>query len=327
MEKIDVLLASYNGEKYIREQIDSILNQTYKNIHLIISDDFSTDGTIKILKEYEKKDDRITVYYQNENLGYVKNFEFLLSKVSSEYYMFSDQDDVWYKDKIEASYTELKQKDVDLVFCNLEIVDENLNSKNINMFDHLKARKYLKKYKDYRLIYMDNIISGCTILTKKSFLKLILPLPSSKYLIFDYWISLVTILNGKFSYLEKPYIKYRQHGDNQIGIKKTSTKFKKFDMVRSLFIEVKIQRFTEFVKRSEVFSEDLRILNVQALNYYTDLQKKQYINFKNLSTFHKLYKIKGIKLYIANFVILNLPLIGKLMFNIRYLVLKVLKRI
>ena len=98
-------------------------------------------------------------------------------------------------------------------------------------------------------------------------------------------------------------------------------------MVRNLFIEVKIQRFTEFVKRSEVFSEDLRILNVQALNYYTDLQKKQYINFKNLSTFHKLYKIKGIKLYIANFVILNLPLIGKLMFNIRYLVLKVLKRI
>ena len=72
-EKVDILLATYNGEKYIKEQIESILNQTYKNIQIIISDDCSKDGTRQILKEYEKND-KIKVFYQEENLGYVKNF-------------------------------------------------------------------------------------------------------------------------------------------------------------------------------------------------------------------------------------------------------------
>ena len=82
-ENIDILLATYNGEKYIKEQIESILNQTYKNINLIISDDCSTDNTRKILTEYTQKDKRITVYFQNENQGYIKNFEFLIVELSS----------------------------------------------------------------------------------------------------------------------------------------------------------------------------------------------------------------------------------------------------
>ena len=78
MEQIDILMATYNGEKYLREQIESILNQTYKNIRLIISDDCSTDQTREIIKQYEKKDSRIKVYLQEQNLGYLKNFNFLL---------------------------------------------------------------------------------------------------------------------------------------------------------------------------------------------------------------------------------------------------------
>ena len=80
MEEIDILMATYNGEKYLREQIDSILNQTYSKFRLLISDDCSQDKTREILKEYEEKDKRITVFYQEKNLGYVKNFEFLLRK-------------------------------------------------------------------------------------------------------------------------------------------------------------------------------------------------------------------------------------------------------
>ena len=89
-EKVDVLLATYNGEKYLKEQIDSILNQTYQNINLIISDDNSNDSTRKILEEYKKIDNRIKTYLQDKNLGYIKNFEFLLTKVESNYYMLSD---------------------------------------------------------------------------------------------------------------------------------------------------------------------------------------------------------------------------------------------
>ena len=107
-EKVDVLLATYNGEKYLKEQIDSILNQTYQNINLIISDDNSNDSTRKILEEYKKIDNRIKIYLQDKNLGYIKNFEFLLTKVESNYYMLSDQDDVWLPEKIEKSMKTLK---------------------------------------------------------------------------------------------------------------------------------------------------------------------------------------------------------------------------
>ena len=123
-EKIDILLATYNGEKYLKEQLDSILNQTYKNIRLIISDDCSKDSTKEILKEYEQKDERIKVFYQEKNLGYIKNFEFLLKQVQDEIYMLSDQDDVWLPEKVEKSYEILKKQNADLVFGDLEVVDK-----------------------------------------------------------------------------------------------------------------------------------------------------------------------------------------------------------
>ena len=85
-EKVDILLATYNGEKYLKEQINSILNQTYKNIRLIISDDCSKDGTREILKEYEK-DERVEVHLQEKNLGYIQNFEYLLKQVKNNLYM------------------------------------------------------------------------------------------------------------------------------------------------------------------------------------------------------------------------------------------------
>ena len=103
MEKVDILLATYNGEKYLSEQIDSILSQSFKEFRLLISDDCSTDNTRKILEKYASKDNRIKIYFQKQNLGVIKNFEFLLKKVENKYYMFSDQDDIWKEKKIEKS--------------------------------------------------------------------------------------------------------------------------------------------------------------------------------------------------------------------------------
>ena len=103
MSKVDILLATYNGAQFLTEQLDSILNQSFKDFRLIISDDNSTDNTKKILDDYKKKDERIIVYKQNKNLGIVKNFEFLLEKVEAELFMFSDQDDIWNEKKIEKS--------------------------------------------------------------------------------------------------------------------------------------------------------------------------------------------------------------------------------
>ena len=91
------------------------------------SADASTDDTVKILEEYKKKDSRITVYNQEENIGSTNNFEFLLTKVQNDYYMLSDQDDIWEKEKIEKSVKKIKETNADLVFSDLAVVDENLN--------------------------------------------------------------------------------------------------------------------------------------------------------------------------------------------------------
>ena len=163
-EKIDILMATYNGERYLKEQIESILNQTYSNIRLLICDDLSTDNTYNILKEYEKKDKRVKVTRNENNLGVTKNFEKLLSMVESKYYMFSDQDDVWNSDKVELSYRKLKKENADLVFTDLTVVDENLNviSKSFNRLK--KIYRKIIKYDDLRMVYLYNVVTGCTII-------------------------------------------------------------------------------------------------------------------------------------------------------------------
>ncbi len=327
-EKIDVLLATYNGEKYLREQIDSILNQTYKNIHLIISDDNSQDMTREILKEYENKDKRITVYLQEENLGYVKNFEFLLKKVESNYYMLSDQDDVWLEEKIEKTMQTLKEKNADLVFGDLEVVDENLNTIYPSFGDFmLLNRKIKKQINTYKLNYLYNCITGCTLLSKKQYINEIIPIPNySKYVVHDHWIGLIVSLNGKSAYMTEKYIKYRQHGNNQIGTDKISHKFKKLDQVRELFINVKLGVFGTYVENNKCFPKELQELNKKALNYFQMVQKKKNFNFKNWNIYHELYKNETFSYYVLNFIIMNLPLFGRILFDIRYMVLKLMKK-
>ena len=172
-EQVDVLLATYNGEKYVAEQIDSILNQTYKNIHLIISDDCSKDNTSEILKEYEQK------YIQQHNLGVIKNIEFLLKKVTNNLYMLSDQDDVWLPQKIEKSVETLKKENADLVFGDLEVVDKNLKTMYPSFGDYMLLNKKIKKYiNSYRVNYLYNCVTGCTVLSKKEFIEKILPIPT-----------------------------------------------------------------------------------------------------------------------------------------------------
>lgn len=327
-EQVDVLLATYNGEKYVAEQIDSILNQTYKNIHLIISDDCSKDNTPEILKEYEQKDKRITVYIQQHNLGVIKNIEFLLKKVTNNLYMLSDQDDVWLPQKIEKSVETLKKENADLVFGDLEVVDKNLKTMYPSFGDYMLLNKKIKKYiNSYRVNYLYNCVTGCTVLSKKEFIEKILPIPTdSKYLIHDHWIGLILALNGKLAYMPEKYIKYRQHGDNQVGTEKISHGFKKLEQVRNLFINVKLGVFGTYVKNNNRFPEDLQKQNINALNYFKMLEKKKNFNFKDWNIFYNLYKTETFSYYIENFLIMNMPFIARGLFNIRYVILKLLKR-
>lgn len=318
MEKVDILLATYNGEKYIREQIDSILNQTHKEFRLLISDDGSTDGTRDILNEYKAKDERIEVFMQEENLGVVKNFEFLLGKVDAKYYMFSDQDDIWKAEKIEKSLKKIEEG-FDLVYSDLEVVDENLNVTYESYWKLKGIYKKIKKYNNFESLYLNNFITGCTVISKKELIDSFMPLPNtSKFVLHDYWISLIVSQNGKIAYVEEPLIKYRQHKNNKVGSKKKSDELKSIDEIRSLFIQVKKEHFKVFIENENKFnSEKVRELNKKALKYYEMLETKKNFNFKGWGLFIKLYKYEGLSYTLQNFAILNLPAIAKILYKFK----------
>lgn len=324
MEQIDILMATYNGEKYLKQQIESILNQTYTNIRLIISDDCSKDRTREILEECAQKDNRIELYFQEKNLGYVKNFEFLLTKVENEIYALSDQDDVWLPEKIEHTYNKLKETNADLVFTDLEVVNEKLETLYPSFNDYMKLTRKINKCKNsYKLQHLYNCVTGCTLMSKKKFLDLILPIPTdSKYAIHDTWIACTVVNNGKVEYLDEKTIKYRQHGNNQVGTEKLSHGFKKLDQVRELFLDVKLGLFETYVKNDRIFDDKLKKQNAEALKYFEMVKDKRYFNFRKWSVFHRLYKNETFSYYMINFAIMNLPGIARVLFKIRAILKK-----
>lgn len=214
-ELVDILVTTYNtNEKYLRKQIDSILRQTYSNIKIYISDDNSIDINVKkILKEYENNDKRIKLYLQPKNLGYNKNFEFLLQQSTADYIMFSDHDDIWHKDKVEKSLIKLKEEDVDMVYCNCRQIDE----------DGVVIKENYFKYKNVPLIKGKNKLAisrcvgiGCSqIITKSVRDKMI---PFRKKVIAHDWLAGFIANEGKgMSYIEEPLFDYRLHNTNVFG--------------------------------------------------------------------------------------------------------------
>ena len=316
-EKIDILMATYNGERYLKEQIESILNQTYSNIRLLICDDLSTDNTYNILKEYEKKDKRVKVTRNENNLGVTKNFEKLLSMVESKYYMFSDQDDVWNSDKVELSYRKLKKENADLVFTDLTVVDENLNviSKSFNRLK--KIYRKIIKYDDLRMVYLYNVVTGCTIISKSSYINKIIPLPENKDILHDHYIPLLILSQGgKLSYLDMPTIQYRQHPSNQVGSKRYTSSLKSFDDVRNHLINVKISIFKEYTKLTYLFNKKINSDNEEYLKYFENLKSIKNISLKNTKEYFKIYKNEKLSYKLFYYFMFHIPVIYRFGYKI-----------
>ena len=225
-ELVDILVTTYNtNEKYLRKQIESILRQTYKNINIYISDDNSTNKNISpILQEYAEKDKRIKLYIQPKNLGYNKNFEFLLKESKANYIMFSDHDDVWHKDKVEQSLNELKQKDADMVYCNCRQIDEK---GQVIQEDYFKYKNVpLINGKD-KLAISRCVGIGCSqIITKYVRDKMI---PFKERVIAHDWLAAFIANEGKgISYIKEPLFDYRLHNSNVFGGRSLSQNISKW---------------------------------------------------------------------------------------------------
>lgn len=227
MHKIDIVMATYNGEKYIKEQIDSIRNQTYTNWNLIIRDDGSKDNTISIIKAYQIEDKRIKLIEDDlGNLGFNKNFEYLLTLSTEEFVMISDQDDIWMPEKIEISLYEILMISVEskpkLVFSDAFIFEENDKRLELHIDKNLK-KENINNLEN--IIFMGkNICQGATIIMNKELKERVLPFKDNY--IYDYYILFNALLFGEWKFVRKPMLYYRIHNGNQIGIKKNKKNIK-----------------------------------------------------------------------------------------------------
>ena len=207
---VSVILGTFNGEKYIREQLDSILNQTYSNIEIIITDDASTDETIDILKEYQNKfSDKVKLLLNDKNVGYVKNFERGVRQAKGELIAFSDQDDYWYPNKIEEKVKNIGDNDV--VYCDSNLVDESLNEKEglfSNSHNFVDSKNPLN-------FTIRNCVSGHAMLFKRSLLGNNFSFP--KKIPHDWWITFLASFKNGVKYIDIPLVKYRLHDSNVLA--------------------------------------------------------------------------------------------------------------
>lgn len=216
MHKINVLMSTYNGQKYLLEQLDSIIKQDNCEVEITVRDDGSSDGTLDILRMFSKSNANL-IYYEGENKRTAKSFIDLIDHSDeSEYYAFADQDDVWLKEKLSkaVSILEMDNKNLPILYCsNLVPVDENLNILKNKL---LHKRMYLE-YED--LLVQPSQIFGCTMVFNKKLRDIIVDADSpEKFLMHDLWVALVaTGCGGKIILDDNAYILYRQHKDSQIG--------------------------------------------------------------------------------------------------------------
>lgn len=211
-KRVSVAMATYNGEKYIKEQIDSILINLKEDDELVISDDGSTDKTIEIINSY--RDDRIKVL-EGPKKGIKQNFENAIKNTNGEIIFISDQDDVWMPNKVEKTLSIYEKEEVTLVIHDCEIVDKDLNCIDKSFFEFRKSGK--GKIKNI----WKNTYIGCCMSFKKEIKEKILPIPNDIYM-HDQWIGLTNEKYGKSYFLNEKLIKYRRHGENNDELKRKS---------------------------------------------------------------------------------------------------------
>lgn len=203
--RCSIVMATYNGEKYIKEQIESILKNMKDNDELIISDDGSTDNTIRIINEH--KDNRIKLI-EGPRKGVKQNFANAIKKTEGRYIFLSDQDDIWAENKIESVLNAFENNKVTVVVHDTEVIDENLNVTIPSFFEYRKSGKGVIKN-----IYKNTYI-GCCMAFKANLKNYILPIPNNIEM-HDQWIGILGELKGEGSFfLKEKLIKYRRHSNN-----------------------------------------------------------------------------------------------------------------
>lgn len=224
---ISICVATYNGGRYLTEQLDSIFAQTNTDWKLLIRDDGSTDDTSDIIERYATKYSGKIVLVADKygRLGPCMNFAQLLDRANAEYIMFSDQDDVWLPNKIELTLNAMKQAEQAypdqplLVHTDLEVVDSNLNTICDSMWSY--QRLFPEIGESLVKIMAQNVVTGCAMMINKRAKEISTPIPKEAVM-HDWWIAVNIAKHGKIVPVSTPSILYRQHVGNEKGAQRTN---------------------------------------------------------------------------------------------------------
>lgn len=224
--RVEILMAVYNGEAFLREQMDSILQQSDEHWHLTVSDDGSTDSSAAILDEYVRRfPERIARYRSGRRFGNARDHFFdLMAQCDAEYMLFCDQDDVWYPDKIrkmrDALVGAASQYGRDtpiLVFSDQTPTDADLKPLASSLMRY--QQQYFERF-DWRSILMQNVVTGGAMGVNRALARLALRGAKAEGVIMhDWWLATVAARFGRIVYIDAPLGVYRQHGDNAVGAK------------------------------------------------------------------------------------------------------------
>jgi len=294
--QVSILLSTYNGKEYLKEQLDSLFSQTYKNIKIIVRDDGSTDKTLEILKSYG-----VHLLESHENIGPKKSFSLLLEYAiehsDRNYFMFCDQDDIWEKDKIEKTLQKMQElefqyKDIPLlVHTDLQVVDDFLHVLSRSFWKH----EYINpNINSFNKLLLQNTITGCTMMINRKLARLSLPIPDDA-IVHDWWIGLVASKFGKIGFINDSTILYRQHASNSIGAKGFSylsilIKFYKVFFKNELYLKhlkINISQAKAFL---DIYRDILDEGTIEMLEEFSTLESKSFLEKRKILLKHKLLK-------------------------------------
>ncbi|WP_158121224.1 glycosyltransferase family 2 protein [Escherichia coli] len=301
IKQIDIIIATCNGEKFIKEQILSLLRMEHFEKYVrkvIVCDDKSEDETISIITSLLEKDKlEIILNSENKRLGPVKNFARGIEISAAEFVMLCDQDDIWDKDKLKIyvdSANEFNRDEPILIFSDLTIVDSNLNTIAESFYKYQNLNP--DKANDIRTLLLENIVPGCTMMFNRKLIEIALPLPDSCRM-HDWWLLLCCCVHGKVIPINKQLSKYRQHGNNQVGAQKLKLS-KEIQQVFKIFRTSRIN-FKKTIQQAIDFEKEH--------SRYMTYNNRKWINkvvscYYNKSLLKRLSGIRGLNIRKSTFI-------------------------
>ena len=223
---ISVAMTTYNGEKYVKEQLESILEQTKPVDEIVIMDDKSTDETVEIIKIQEKSEVKIILEVNKENVGYIENFRRAIKKTKGDIIFLCDQDDVWYKGKVEVMSELMENGNIGVLCSKYDLIDtfgKHIKSEDMKFSGDMNIGDDLIAQIKFSELLFGNIAPGCTYCFTKEIKQLYLRRINNP-IIHDYAICLIGATQGKLYYFNRKTMEYRLHGSNSIGIEKKGRK-------------------------------------------------------------------------------------------------------